>query len=88
MSRIYQMSLKEYQGLLQVASEQVPFGLYAVEKGEYAELRCDHCQSITQLKKLTRQFKSQGFKVYVNRKDHLKETGEPAEKGALMGATR
>lgn len=60
------MSRKEYQGLLEVAKEQVHRGIYAVEKGNYAELRNDHCSSITQLKALTRQFKSQGFKVYVN----------------------
>lgn len=66
MNRTYHMSQKEYQGLLQVASEQVPFGIYAVEKQGYAELRCDKCQSVTQLKELTRQFKAQGFKVYSN----------------------
>ena len=60
------MSQKEYQGLLKVASEQVPFGIYAVEKTGYAELRCDKCKSISQLKKLTRQFKAQGFKVLSN----------------------
>lgn len=66
MNRTYHMSQKEYQGLLQVASEQIPFGIYAVEKQGYAELRCDKCQSITQLKELTRQFKAQGFKVHSN----------------------
>nr|DAV60307.1 MAG TPA: hypothetical protein [Caudoviricetes sp.] len=60
------MGWGEYQGLLQVASEQVPFGVYAVEKQGYAELRCDHCESVTQLKSLTRQFKSQGFRIHSN----------------------
>ena len=32
MNRLYQMSQKEYQGLLQVAKEQVPLGIYAIEK--------------------------------------------------------
>ncbi len=66
MNRVYRMNQKEFQGLLQVASEQVPFGIYAVEKQGYAELRCDKCSSMTQLKDLIRQFKSQGYKVYVN----------------------
>jgi hypothetical protein len=61
------MSRKEYQGLLQVASEQVPFGIYAVEKKDYAEPRCDKCESATQLKALVRQFKNAGYKVYSNR---------------------
>lgn len=60
------MSQKECQGLLKVASEQVPFGIYAVEKTGYAELRCDKCKSMSQLKELTRQFKAQGFKVLSN----------------------
>lgn len=66
MKRVYRMSQKEYQGLLKVASDQVPFGIYAVEKNGYAELRCDQCDSITQLKKLTRQFRQNGFRVYKN----------------------
>lgn len=66
MNRLYQMSQKEYQGLLQVAKEQVPLGIYAIEKQGYAELRCDRCSSVTQLKALIRQFKAGGYKVYAN----------------------
>lgn len=64
--KTWSMSQSEYKKLLLVASDQVPFGVYAVEKLGYAELRCDKCKSISQLKKLTRQFKAQGFKVYAN----------------------
>ncbi len=60
------MGKQEYQGLLQVASEQVPFGIYAIEKMGYAELRCDRCGSATELKRQTRGFREQGFKVYAN----------------------
>lgn len=67
MNWLYRMSQKEYQGLLQMAGEQVPFGIYAVEKPDYAELRYDHCKSITQLKNLTQEFRARGFKVYANR---------------------
>lgn len=63
------MSRMEYQGLLKVASEQVPFGIYAIEKNDYAELRNDKCQSISKLKELTRAFRQQGFKVLANGKD-------------------
>lgn len=66
MNNLYQMGRKEYQGLLRTASEQVPFGIYAIEKLDYAELRCDKCKSITQIKNLTQQFKMQGFKVHSN----------------------
>ena len=60
------MSQSEYQGLLKVASEQVPFGVYAVEKRDYAELRNDKCESVTQLKKLIRAFRQEGYKVHAN----------------------
>ena len=65
-NRTYRMNRKEFQGLLQIAKEQVPKGVHAVEKGDYAELRNDHCTSTTQLKALIRQFKGQGFKVHAN----------------------
>lgn len=51
---------------MKVASEQVPFGIYAIEKGNYAELRNDKCQSMSKLKELTRAFRQQGFKVLAN----------------------
>lgn len=63
------MSRKEYQGLLKIAKEQVPFGVYAIEKTDYAELRRDVCESTTKLKEITRQFRQQGFKVWSNGKD-------------------
>lgn len=65
-NRIYQMRKKEYKGLLKVASEQVPFGIYAVEKGEYAELVNYKAPSITKLKETIRLYKQQGFKVRFN----------------------
>lgn len=68
-NRIYRMNREEYQGLLKIAKEQVPLGVYALEKDDYAELRCDHCSSTTKLKELTRQFKTQGFKVFSNGKN-------------------
>lgn len=64
--RTWKMSRKEYEGLLEVAKEQVPFGIYAVEKENQAHLRHDHCKSMSQLKQLTREYKAQGFKVRAN----------------------
>lgn len=64
---MYRMNRQEYKRLLKIASEQVPFGIYAVEKGDYAELQNLKCRSITQLKEYTRQFKANGFKVMSNK---------------------
>lgn len=59
-------SREEYQRLLQVASDFIPFGVYMVEGNGYAEFRKDVCKSMTQLKALIRQFKAEGLKVYYN----------------------
>lgn len=64
--RVWQMGKKRYMELLKMAKEQVPKGIYAIEKNGQAELRKDCCNSTTQLKALKRQFKSQGYKVYAN----------------------
>lgn len=64
--KIWEVSRKRYESILAIGKEQVPFGVYAVEKDGKAQMRFDHCKSTTQLKTLIRQFKSQGFKVYAN----------------------
>lgn len=65
-NKAYSMPRSRFQGLLKIAREQVPLGVYAVEKGDYAQLVCDRCESVTQLKALIRMYKSRGFKVYAN----------------------
>ena len=65
-NNLYKMTRQEYQGLRQIASDQVPLGIYAVEKNNYAELRNDKCDSVTQLKKLIQEYKAKGFKVRQN----------------------
>ncbi|MCR5835977.1 MAG: hypothetical protein K6G88_05700 [Lachnospiraceae bacterium] len=69
MNRVYQMSKNKALNLLQLAKEQVPFGIYAIEKDKTLELRNDKCKSITQLKDLKRQFKKAGYRVYANGAD-------------------
>lgn len=66
MNRVWQMDLKQFRELLKLAGEQVPFGLYAVEKGGYAELLNLKCTSKRQLKQAKREWNAQGFRVYVN----------------------
>lgn len=63
---LYQMDRAEFQGLLKIASEQVPFGIYAIEKKGYAELCNIHCKSITELKQKIRDFRRVGYKVHQN----------------------
>jgi len=60
------MSRLQYKQILRMAAEQVPSGVYAIEKAGYAELRNDTVYSKTKLKELIRGFKQSGFKVYSN----------------------
>lgn len=63
------MSQQEYENLLKVASDQIPCGVYAIEKGGKAELRRDKCNSKGKLKEVIRYWKTKGYKVYANRGD-------------------
>lgn len=65
-NNLYEMSNSEYKGLLKVAAEQIPLGVYAIEKKGYAELCRYKCSSITELKKLKQNLRKQGFKVHYN----------------------
>lgn len=48
---VYEMGRKEYKGVLKVASEQIPCGIYAVEKDGICELRKDTFGSKEEFKK-------------------------------------
>lgn len=60
------MSESEFEKLLLVAKENVPFGIYAVKKANQAELLNIKCKSKSELKRYKRTYKSKGFKVYAN----------------------
>lgn len=64
--KVYSMTKNQAQNLLKMAKEQVPMGIYAIEKDKILELRNDKCNSVTKVKSLKRQFKKAGFKVYAN----------------------
>lgn len=63
---LYEMGRKEYSGVLKVASEQIPFGMYAVEKDGICELRKDTFDSKEELKKAVAEYAAKGFKVHYN----------------------
>ncbi len=66
LNRAYKMTDKQAEEVLSVAKEQVPFGVYAVKKGDQLIMCNDKVESRTQLKKIIREYKAQGFKVYSN----------------------
>lgn len=63
---VYEMGIKEYKGVLKVASQQIPCGIYAVEKDGICELRKDKFDSKEELKKAVAEYAAKGFKVHYN----------------------
>lgn len=60
------MGQKEADGVLKIASGQIPYGIYAIEKDGVIELRRHKIKSKEYLKKKVNEFKKNGFKVYAN----------------------
>lgn len=63
---IYEMGRKQADAILKIASEQIPFGIYAVEKDGIVELRKDKFQNEKELNRLVVDFQKKGFIVYFN----------------------
>ena len=64
--RVYQMTDKQAKALLDLASEKVPCGIYAIRKGpDYYEMRNEPLTR-TQLKKARNAYRASGIKVYCN----------------------
>ena len=63
---LYGMNRKQLRGVLKAASSLIPFGIYAVQKGDVCELRKDKFDNAEELKKAVGAYKEKGFKVYYN----------------------
>ncbi len=61
------MGTQQYKELLNMAKEQIPKGIYAVEKKGYAELKNEAVASTTKLMRQVKAYQALGFKVYYNR---------------------
>ncbi len=62
----YEMTTKQLNGVLKVASKQVQFGIYAVKKGRICELHNDKFDSKEDLLAEVEKYTEKGFKVYYN----------------------
>ena len=62
----YEMTAQQLNGVLKVASKQVPFGIYAVKKGRICELHNDKVNSEEDLLAEVEKYSMKGFKVYYN----------------------
>ena len=65
-NELYEMNRKQLRGVLKIASGLIPFGIYAVQKGDVCELRNDEFDNAEELKKAVVAYKEKGFKVYYN----------------------
>lgn len=63
---VYEMTKQQAEKTIKVASQYVPFGVYAVEKDGIIELRKDKCKTKKQINQLRTDFIKKGFKVYCN----------------------
>ena len=65
-NNVYEMPREQASNIKEIAQKYVPFGIYAVEKDGTLELKNDSAKSKTQLKRMVREYKEKGFKVYWN----------------------
>ena len=63
---IYEMSRKQFDGVLKVAKKAVKHGIYAVEKGGTAEMKKETYSNRAELEKVVKEYEEKGFKVYYN----------------------
>ena len=63
---VYEMTREQCEGVLKIASTQVPVGIYAVEKGNVLELKNERFRNQKQLNREIVTYHRKGFKVYWN----------------------
>ena len=63
---IYEMSRKQFDGVLKVAKKAVKHGIYAVEKGGTAEMKNETYLNKSELENVVKEYEEKGFKVYYN----------------------
>lgn len=63
---IYEMSRKQFRGVLSVAKKAVKHGIYAVEKDGTAQMKKETHSNKAELEKAVTEYEAKGFKVYYN----------------------
>lgn len=60
------MSKEKIKVLLDAGREMIPFGIYALERDGHVRFVQEVAQSKTQLKRMVRAFRAEGYKVHYN----------------------
>ena len=63
---VYEMSRKQFNGVLNVANKAVKHGIYAVEKGGMAQMKKETYSNKAELENAVSEYEEKGFKVYYN----------------------
>lgn len=63
---VYEMSRKQFDGVLKVAKKAVRHGIYAAEKDGAAEMKKETHSNKAELEKAVAEYEENGFKVYYN----------------------
>lgn len=63
---LYPMRKSEFKKVLQIASKNVPHGIYGVLKGDIGELKNEVYNSAEDLEKSVNEYKKSGFEVFYN----------------------
>ena len=63
---VYEMSRKQFDGVLKVAKKAVKHGIYAVEKDGMAQMKKETHSNKAELEKAVAEYEAKGFKVYYN----------------------
>lgn len=62
----YEMSRKQFRGILAIAKKGVRMGIYAVERDGITEMKNEPIEDKDELKKTVADYTQNGFKVYYN----------------------
>lgn len=63
---LYEMGNEQFEGVLKIASKEIPFGIYAVSRKGVAILLKETYSTHEELKKAVSSYAMKGFKVYYN----------------------
>lgn len=63
---VYEMTRKQFRGVLGIAKKSVKMGIYAVEKNGIVEMKNETFDSKEDLVKSVAEYAKNGFKVYYN----------------------
>lgn len=69
-NNIYEMGRKAFRGVLDIAKKSVPFGIYAVSKDDFCEMKKETFRNQEEMNKQIVEYQKQGFRVYFNGKSN------------------